>query len=107
MAHRDLGKEEYWRRVIERWQRSGLSVAAYCRREDLAACSLHWWRQELKRRDSENPAFLPVQVADALSASVKNEIEIVLTSGRRIAVRPGFDAPTLRQVLGVLEEPAC
>jgi len=107
MAHRDLGKEEFWRGVVERWRRSGLSVAAFCRREDLAACSLHWWRQELKRRDSENSPFLPVQVAGVLSASSKNEIEIVLTSGRRISIPPGFDAQTLRQVLGVLEEPAC
>jgi hypothetical protein len=32
---------------------------------------------------------------------------LVLANGCRLRVRPGFDANTLRQLLRVLEEPAC
>jgi hypothetical protein len=30
--------------------RSGLSIAAYCRREGLKPWTFRWWRQELARR---------------------------------------------------------
>ena len=50
MAYRDTGEEEFWRRTLEPGRHSGLSAASFCRREQLAAWSLHWWRRELARR---------------------------------------------------------
>jgi hypothetical protein len=57
------------------------------------------------RQQEQAVAFLPIQVSEPISRAAG--IEIMLAGGRRIAVQPGFDAHTLRQVLEVLEEPAC
>jgi transposase len=101
---RDLGKEQFWRRSLARWRRSELSIATFCQREGLTTWSFYWWRRRLESQQ-EPVTFLPVQMSEPISGSAG--IEIMLDGGRRIAVQPGFDAHTLRQVLSVLEEPAC
>ena len=40
------GKLGYWRKQVAAWRESGLSRAAYCRREAVSASSLgHWVRR--------------------------------------------------------------
>ena len=103
---RDEDKERQWRRWIAQWQRSGLSVAAFCARHHLATASFYAWRRTLRHRDRSAAAFVPVQlVADTVAASV---LEVVLTDGCVVRVGTGFDATTLRQVLALLREvPPC
>ncbi len=103
---RDEQKERQWRRWIALWQTSGLSVAAFCARHDLAPASFYAWRRTLQRRDAPPAAFVPVQlVAEAAPAGA---LEVVLADGRVVRVPPGFDAATLRQLLAVLrEDPPC
>jgi hypothetical protein len=105
---RGLGKEQFWRQALARWQRSGLSVSEFCAGEELTTWCFYWWRRKLARRDQHPDSFLPVEVAgSSLSLAVRAGIEIVLADSRRLLVQPGFDPQTLRQVLDVLEEPAC
>jgi hypothetical protein len=101
---RDERKERQWRRWIDQWRASGLSVQVFCARHDLASASFYRWRRVLERRAAEQPAvFVPVQVvADAVPAQV-SALEVVLVDGRAVRVAPGFDAATLRQLLTVLE----
>ncbi len=103
---RDEHKERQWRRWIAQWQRSGLSVAAFCVRHDLAPASFYAWRRILRGRDGAAAAFVPVRlVSDTVAASV---LEVVLADGRVVRVAPGFDATTLRQLLALLREvPPC
>jgi transposase len=101
---RDERKEHQWRRWINTWRASGLSVRDFCARHRLATPSFYAWRRTLQRRDAEPAAFLPVQiVADAAPAQA-NALEVVLTDGRTVRVTPGFDVATLRQLLAVLQE---
>ena len=110
MAHgraRDERKERQWRSWIGEWQASGLSVRAFCERRGLAIPSFYAWRRALERRAAEKAAFVPVQVvADAVPTQA-SALEVVLTDGRAVRVAPGFDAPTLRQLLAVLEGRPC
>jgi hypothetical protein len=100
---RDEQKERQWRRWIDQWQASGLSVRAFCARHDLPSARFYHWRRVLERRAAEEPAFVPVQVvADAVPAQA-SVLEVVLTDGRAVRVAPGFDAATLRRLLVVLE----
>jgi hypothetical protein len=47
---------------------------------------------------------VPVQVvADAVPAQA-SALKVVLADGRAVRVLPGFDAPTLRRLLVVLQE---
>jgi hypothetical protein len=41
----------YWRRLLAEWERSGLSQAEFCRRRDIKAVNLAWWKRRLKGTD--------------------------------------------------------
>jgi transposase-like protein len=110
MAHgrpRDPRKERQWRDWFDRWQRSGLSVRAFCERHHLAQPSFYAWRRKLQRRAA--PAtFLPVQVVGDEPTARAPALEVVLTNGRGLRIGAGFDPATLRQLLAILEEkPSC
>ena len=105
---RDEEKQRQWRRRIDQWRVSGLSVQAFCARHGLAPATFYNWRRVLERRAAEQPvAFVPVQVAaDAVPAQA-SALEVVLTDGRAVRIAPGFDAATLRRLLAVLEGRPC
>ena len=120
-------KEQFWRRALQRYERSGLSIRAFCRGEDLRECNFYAWRRELQRRDQlgERPvaqppasmangsqvraSFLPLRVLpDGLAGSAPpRSIEIVLSGGPTVRVPDGFDRRTLSDVLSVLERQPC
>ena len=124
MPKRDPAKEQYWRRWVRQWQRSSLSGRAFCAAHGLCEPSFYSWRREIARRDQQQatctkkimapsarapagpgvPAFLKVTLDAAAPAPA---IEVVLAQGRRLQVRPCFDANLLRQLLHLLEEPPC
>ncbi|MHB1421638.1 MAG: IS66 family insertion sequence element accessory protein TnpA [Gemmataceae bacterium] len=109
MAHgkpRDPRKEQYWRRLIQLWKNSGLTVRAFCARHHITLPSFYAWRRELQQRDAAT-AFVPVQVETNDQPARINSvpaIEVVLASGQCVRVSPGFDSATLRQLLAVLQE---
>jgi transposase len=100
---RDERKEQQWRRCIEQWRASGLSVRAFCARHGLTTASFYNWRRVLERRAAEVPAFVPVQVVADTVPVQSSGLEVVLVDGRAVRVAPGFDAGTLRRLLAVLE----
>src|SRR5262245_24599940 len=100
---RDEQKERQWRRRIDQWRASGLSVRVFCARHGLATASFYNWRRVLQRRAAVQPAFVPVQVVADTAPAQTSALEVVLTDGRTVRVAPGFDAATLRQLLAVLE----
>ena len=101
---RDEQKERQWRRRIDQWRASGLSVRAFCARHGLATASFYNWRRALQRRAAaEPPAFVPVQVVADVVPAQASALELVLADGRAVRVAPGFDAATLRRLLAVLE----
>lgn len=115
---RDAVKERHWRRLIGRWQRSGLTIRDFCGAEDLAEHNFHAWRRALAERDgvarstassrqrrsrrSSPPAFLPIHIL-AEPPACHTELELLLCSGRVIRIRPGFDPATLRALITTLE----
>jgi transposase len=104
---RDPRKEQQWRRWVQQWQHSGLSVRDFCARHDLAEPSFYAWRRQLQQRQA--PArFVPVRVVVDEAPARDGSVEVVLTCGRRVRVPPGFDPATLQQLLAVLAEvPPC
>ena len=104
---RDEGKERQWRRRINQWRASGLSVRAFCAQRGLSSASFYHWRRVLARRAAEEPAFVPVQVVADAVPTQPSALEVVLTDGRAVRIAPGFDAATLRRLLAVLEGRPC
>ena len=65
--NRDGKREAFWRSVLTRHARSGHSVRAFCRREQLSEPSFYAWRRTIQERDiagqhSPRPAFLPAAI---------------------------------------------
>jgi hypothetical protein len=90
--------------LIDQWRASGLSVRAFCARHGLATASFYNWRRLLQRRAAaQPPAFVPVQVVADAPSDRTGALEVALLNGRTVRVAPGFDAPTLRRLLAVLE----
>jgi transposase len=110
MAHgklRDPRKEQHWRRLIQLWRSSGLTVRAFCARHHITQPSFYAWRSELQQRDAAT-TFVPVRAVTDDQPASSTPIEILLAGGRSVRVTPGFDPATLRQLLAVLQEvPPC
>ena len=115
----DTAKQQHWLDLIRRWQQSPLTVRAFCDRHGLAEARFYLWRRVLRERGllhdsptptqrtppSPPPAFVKLTVDGPPAAPTA--IELLLGDQRRLRVFPGFDPATLRQLLRLLEEPAC
>ena len=103
---RDPRKEQQWRRLIQLWKNSGLTVRTFCARHHVTQASFYAWRRELQQRDAA-ATFVPVQVVtddQPTPVTSISTIEVVLAGGHCVRVTPGFDPVTLRQLLAVLRE---
>ena len=86
-----MSKESNWKKHLQAWKTSGESVAAYCRRENLATSSFDYWRKRLK-----DDRF--VRVGEPA------RIELALEDGTTL--RLPADAAILQTVLEVLRAAA-
>jgi hypothetical protein len=69
---RDRDKEAYWRAQMGLWEKSGLSVRAYCKEQGVIETSFYAWRRELIVRAREtSSAILQRPVNDKTSPTVK------------------------------------
>jgi hypothetical protein len=108
-----------WNTLLNEYRRSGLTQAEFCHRRGI---SLHSFRKRLYQAPTPKPTpanhpssdaaahFLPVTILpDPIPATTGSRppLELLLPNGRRIAVAPGFDPQTLRQLIAVLEERPC
>jgi hypothetical protein len=100
--------EEIKRLVLE-FEASGLRQNEFCRNHGLALSTL---QRQLKRRRSDKSEvkkvgrFVAVELAGkkpSENSRSGSALEVVLSGGRRIEVRPGFDAPTLEGLIVLLE----
>ena len=64
-------------------------------------------RKGLENSSGEAGTFVPVRVVSEERACPEAPIEIVLAQGVRLRIPSGFDGPTLRRVLAVLEGRPC
>ncbi len=100
-------KERFWRRMMREWGSGGLSIRDFCDAQQISEASFYAWRRTIARRDADAARFVPVHiVADEQPAreAMADGLELVLAGGRRLRVGPGFDGPTLRRLLALLEE---
>jgi|SRR5438445_9837142 len=112
---RDPRKERFWRDTLARWQASGLSIRAFCRRHHLAEASFHGWRRTLAQRQPpparQPPAtppvtFVPLHVQHDIPTQ-DAALELVCRHGRLLRIPADYPVAHLRAVLAVLEDPSC
>ena len=110
-----------WNALLNDFRRSGLTQAEFCERRGI---SIHSFRKRLYQAPAPKPTpanppssdpaahFLPVTILpDPIPATAdapsREPLELLLPNGRRIAVAPGFDPHTLRQLIALVEEQPC
>jgi len=108
---RDTKKEAYWRRQFVEHRSSGKSVAEFCRRRRIPLHQFYWWKRRLASlddqgrtgQDQSESGFVPVRLPVFTFST--GMIEIVHPGGCVVRIPPGFDADSLRRVLGTLAAP--
>ena len=82
-----------------------MSRAEFCQKHGLAFSTLARYRKRREQGQGEGAGpsrWLAVELAGSPPAGASG-LAVVLTGGRRIEVRRGFDAQTLQQLVSLLE----
>lgn len=116
---RNAARERSWRGHISTWQRSGLSIRAYCLQHQLSEPGFYFWRRELVRRDksvsSPSSSSLPVAAPKSrakpasvawmpvtVTSSTTPVVEVQLPTGVLLRVPAGVESVTLERILTAL-----
>ena len=91
--------------VAVEYEASGLSREAFCKQKDVPLKTLDRYvtRYRKQKKDGSEPQRW-VAVEAAGHSGSGSELSVLLSGGRRIEVKRGFDAGTLRQLVAVLEQ---
>jgi transposase len=86
----DGAKRQAWQERLRRYERSGLTIAAFCRRERVSQAAFYYWRKRLggaeaasEMPDQGEPSFVPVRITGAAPVEVRlpNGACILLPAG--------------------------
>jgi hypothetical protein len=108
-------KATHWKRMVERWQASGLSQAEFCRQESCDERKLSFWKRKVNAQSKHSPLFVQVETKKEKNLLVPAEVitpceklEIAIASNQfTIKVGQSFDSSVLRQVIDILREATC
>jgi hypothetical protein len=119
-APRNGVKERSWRRLIQQWRHSGMTIRDFCVEHEVSEPSFFAWRRTIADRDrqsgqpsadgygnvdsnktQDSPTFVPLHVVSTPAGAA---YEVVLRDGCIVRVPAGFDPATLRQLLVLLNE---
>jgi hypothetical protein len=114
-------KERYWRAVLQRQARSGVSIAKFCRSEGVSEPSFYSWkrrilaggkerkvtnpkRSETRRAPAEtsgtSPGFVPVQITEERRPVT---IQVVWPTGLSVQVPAECDPAEVQAVLQMVD----
>ena len=102
------------RRVLARWQRSGLTLREFGQQRRIPLSTLTWWRQVFRRAGEQpkaasknGPAGDGVVFTEvprpATVPTAPPVLEIVLRSGHMVRVPAGTDSDSLQRVIQALQ----
>ena len=94
-------KRVYWAGMVDRWQRSGLSKAAFCQREGIPQWKFYYW---FKRQCEENTSegtggFIKVEPKNTTT-----NIQLRFPNGMEVELAPDFDERTVKRLLSLVAE---
>jgi hypothetical protein len=129
---RDRHKEQFWRQTLQRFERSGLSAAQFCRRQQLPPHSFWAWKRTLRLRDQPAqatpphtapgpqqpsqlaplPFFVPLRLPHQDPRGTPGTaadliLEVLLPNGLCLRLPQHFDPAALPRLLTVLGGASC
>jgi len=110
MARMDKTRQKaIWRERVTEWERSGQSVAAFCRQRHLPTWSLYQWRKRLGstpvRRSQRTARFVEISLPAIGAPAWSCELE--LHNGRKLRFRGGVPAQQVAELAAALEGRSC
>jgi hypothetical protein len=86
------------------YEASGLSREAFCQQRDMPVKTLARYVTRYRKQEARGgeQGWIAVEVAGQPGDG--GELSVLLSRGRRIEVKRGFDVGTLRQLVAVLEQ---
>ena len=114
-AQRDPARERFWREALRRRKASGLTIRAFCTKEQLAETAFHAWRRILRERDAERrqdrpaapaPAFVPVVVREDRrepEGQPGERIVVELRGGRAMRLPASMPAEQVARLVHAIE----
>ena len=96
-------RRRYWREVLARQRRSGLSVAAFCRRHEVSPAAFYGWKRRLAGETSGKStevSFVPLPLDQAVPP-LAAELSLQLPNGVQVTVPCNFDDAALERLLQV------
>jgi hypothetical protein len=104
---------ERWRQRLLRFDRSDLSVVAFCAHEAISVPSFYGWRKRLRPQQSARPtqtaADLPrlVPIRIATSTTPATPVELLLPGGVLLRLPTGCDLNFVRSLVQTLGSRPC
>jgi hypothetical protein len=98
--------EQYWQDQVMAWKASGLKQMQYCRDHQLSKHAFVYWKLKLLGKDASPATLVPVsarQLRQIQRGNDSGQIRLVVGERYHVEVHPGFNAQTLRELLGILE----
>lgn len=92
-----------WRERVEAFERSNLSLRDFSASIGVAHSSMRIWRRWLAKNPPQLPALIEVKVAAQTSSPPDPTMVVELQAGRRLHLLPGFHAPSVQQLVALLE----
>jgi len=93
-----------WRQRLNRFERSELTIAEFCRLEGFSTASFYLWRRKLRDRElSHGPAFVPVPLdTNQLPCNDRQGLQIDLPGGAVINVPSGTTNSATRELIAAV-----
>jgi transposase len=102
-----MASRAQWERRVAQWKRSGLTAKVFAAQQGFNVHTFRGWSSSLQRPTARavEPGFVRLVAVGSTSVQPAESatIDVVLTSGRIVRVRAGFDAALLRDVVAALE----
>jgi len=71
----DPDKEQWWRDLLEQFQKSGLPFKKFCAREKISPNTFQYWRRELRERDAEGGIVTTISKGDNRPSELPEKID--------------------------------
>jgi transposase-like protein len=93
-------KRSFWEHHLERWQQSGLSQRAYCRKHQLKPHQFYYWRRRIRKPQTQ-VSFLPVTLpADTPQQS--HLVRILMPNGCAMELEGRAESEQLERLVNIV-----